>query len=556
MPRHATLRLAVLPTALLLVHAAAAPVLPRHGERILFCGDSITGQGGNSPDGYCRQVEAALQAVYPGASNRVAVLGGSGQTVGSWLNLATRATNGVAFLDVPGVEVRATLDAGTDVLFVMLGMNDLLRPAIGDTPESLRAWREQYVALLRTLRDRTRPRVTALGTVTLLTEALQSPKNRVRVLMNRQVREIAAAEGLLVCDTGEATERLLWQGRSLDPDFHVAPDLVHPAGAGHAAIAAAILEGLGEEAAARIPRERCAAHLAPTDAYPTLSYDVTSVRQPADAPSNTYAITYWWTSNKAVSQPPAISLAIPDGWRIERQTHAATSGVFTLNGVPDRLINALTLTAKAGDIERTRRIAIPAPWRVSAGLPNPAAWARNPTFHYDPSNSVQDVDLPLIRGEGFDAPLAGKDRAVSWTIYTPSVNYTGGRDPGSLDAFALAFGGLFESVRAARWIHSARARTVEIALSSSVFAGQVGVCVWVNGRCAYAGAITSEPKRQAVARAELTSGWNRLFVKFDHLEWQCQCACSLRGVDGDDLDDLRYSAVPPEADVSRERTEK
>ena len=87
-------------------------------------------------------------------------------------------------------------------------------------------------------------------------------------------------------------------------------------------------------------------------------------------------------------------------------------------------------------------------------------------------------------------------------------------------------------------------RNVDLRLSTSVFAGTIGLNVWVNGRSCYAGAITSEPARTAIASAALCAGWNRLLIKCDHVQWQWQFACALSGRNAADLADLRYSAVP------------
>lgn len=533
----------------------ASATLLRPADRILFAGDSITGQSMNLADGYRNQMAWAIKQVHPAASNVLLSLGGSGQGVGSWMSVATRTNASPSCLDVPGIDVRTTLDAGADVLVIMLGMNDLLAPHIADTPEGIREWRHQYIDLIRALRTRTHPRLVGLGTITLLTEDPQSPKNMARAKLNQQIAEIAAAEGCLVFRTGEETEGLLHRGRMLKPDFHVANDFVHPGAAGHAAIAMAMLQGLGETDAAQLLDARCLSALVPASAYPTLSYDLVSASRGNDTQTQTYTIAYAWNAGPTSNRSPRVTLALPDTWRLDRQVQAGTTGVFTVTGNPDKITNTVVLTATSGEMVRTQTIAIPTPWRVSAGIPNPAAWPRRPSFTFDPTNSIRDSDLPLIRGEAFSASITNRESVYPWTIYTPSVNYTGGSNPGSIDAFAVAFCNVFDCLYATRWVHSDKARNVDLRLSTSVFAGTIGLNVWVNGQSCYANTITSEPAKTATASAILCAGWNRILIKCDHVQWQWQFACALSGRGSDDLAELRYAAVPPTLKPDRVRHE-
>ena len=51
-------------------------------------------------------------------------------------------------------------------------------------------------------------------------------------------------------------------------------------------------------------------------------------------------------------------------------------------------------------------------------------------------------------------------------------------------------------------------------------------------------------KNKELGKASLKQGWNCLLVRNDHLQWQRQFACALLPVEGDNLDDLRYSVMP------------
>jgi len=519
--------------------------LLRPNDRVVFVGDSITGHSMNLADGYCRQMTWALKQAHPDGAHTLVSLGGSGQGVGSWMGRATYTNSEPAYLDIRGIEVRTTLDAGADVLVIMLGMNDLLAPYVGDTPEAIGKWRGQYESLLRVLRARTHPRLTALCSVTLLTEDDRSPKNVMRDRLNREIAALAKAEGCLYVPTGEATRDLLRRGRKLDPGFHVARDFVHPGAAGHAAIATAMLKGLGETHAARLIEDRYLGALAPAGSYPVLSYEIAARSHGGNTQTNTYTLTYWWSAGATSNRSAAVTLALPAGWRLDSQAHTGTDGVFTVTGCPDALTNGLVLRARAADVERARTVTVPTSWRICAGLPNPSAWSSTSGFTYTPTKGLRDTDRSLILGEGFFAPLAKEGTVFPWVIHTPSVNYTGGEDPASVDPFALTFGKAFESLYAARWIYSARRREAGLHLSSSVFAGTIGLCVWLNGTRCYAGTLTAEPKKSARVGVTLEAGWNRLLIKADHTTWQWQFACAVEGRDGDDLGDLRYAAVPP-----------
>ena len=445
-------------TLLLAFSALAEPAL-RPNDRVVFVGDSITGQSVNHPQGFLHQLKWALDEVKSNAAPTLTALGGSGQSVGSWMNVEQRSRTAETFLDIKGVDVKATLDAGADVLIIMLGMNDLLAPYVSERMEDLDAWADRYRTLLRTLRERAKPRVTALATITLLTEDPASPKNRVRGELNRRVAEIASAEKCVLIQTGDEMLSLLQRGRTLKPDFHVTGDFCHPNAFGHTAVAMAMMKGLGE-----------------TEVANKLSDHYLSDLVPAS----------------------------------NRQENAQTTST-------------------------------PRPWLVAAGISNQAAWPGNA---FNPTNSVLPFEAALLRGEGFDRPLVHKGKPIPWTLYTSSVNYTGGADPDSIDPYGIVFGNTFDALYAVRWVFSEKERPINVTLGSKIFAGTLGMTVWMNGAQVYAKALTAEPKKTATVPAALRKGWNTLLVKCDHLTWQWQFSCALAGRDGDALADLRYSSEP------------
>ena len=441
-----------------LSHALLASDSPliRPDDRIVFVGDSITGQGWNNAQGFIHQVEAALKQKWPMGKLQAIGLGGSGASVGAWQNFEKRSREGVVTLDVKDVDVKATLDHGADVLIIMLGMNDLLAPYVKDQAADLDAWAERYKGLVVALRERTKPRVVALATISLCSEDPASPKNRVRDQLNARVTTLAVSEQCFVLPVGETMLAQLRKGRARLPDFHVTGDFVHPNSHGHASIAIGMLKGLGEHELAN------------------------TLTQKADA-----------------------AMA-----GLKPQTNAAPSA--------------------------------PSPWLVATGLLNPQAWPGN---KFDPTKGRLPCDALIAQGHIAEANAT--EPKLLWQEYHPSVNFTGGADPASIDFTATSFGATHEVGYAVRWIHSDKARPVRLKLRTQTFAGTIGLTTWLNGTELYANAINEEPKHRIDIPTQLKPGWNCLTLKCNHLTWQWQVSAALEDVDGKGLSDLRYSAEAP-----------
>ncbi|MGB8356624.1 MAG: GDSL-type esterase/lipase family protein, partial [Chthoniobacteraceae bacterium] len=238
-------------SAWIAVPGAHADTIIHDKDRIVFCGDSITGQGGNGgANGWVGLIGERLAIAHPEGHQTLAALGGSGATVGAWQNFEKRSRDNPVFLDVKGVDVKATLDGGADIVVIMLGMNDVLAPAVKDTPADLDAWAVRYHDLIESIKARTHPRVVALATITPCTEDADSTKNRVEAELNTRLAALAKQENALLLPTHEAMMELLATGRSQRADFHITADFVHPSPAGHLAIAVGMLRGLGESDAA------------------------------------------------------------------------------------------------------------------------------------------------------------------------------------------------------------------------------------------------------------------------------------------------------------------
>ena len=231
--------------------AVHCETIVHENDRIVFCGDSITGQGGKGgPAGWVGLVQEGLEDAHPGGHQILTALGASGSPVGGWVNAERKSRDDHFCMDVPNVDVKTTLDGGAEVLIIMLGMNDLLGPAIKPTPADYDGWALRFRGLVDALKGRVHPRVVGLATITPCTEDLGSPKNRAEAELNSRLVALAKDENALVLPTHEAMTELLATGRSYQPDFHITRDFVHPNPAGHLAIAVGMLRGLGENLAA------------------------------------------------------------------------------------------------------------------------------------------------------------------------------------------------------------------------------------------------------------------------------------------------------------------
>ena len=263
---------------------------------------------------------------------------------------------------------------------------------------------------------------------------------------------------------------VLEEGRRQRPDFHVTADFVHPNAGGHVAIAIGMLTGLGEDAAIRALARKYGPRLwqQAKEELPSLSCSVEPVDGPLNAQGQTIRLRYWWTAAAARplrrSSSPA-SERFFAGW-MDRDSFPLRSGQRGIHssrtpGSPEK--HELTLEAKEGATVRRINATIPAPWLVAAGEINSSAWPGN---HFDPIAGRLPMDAPFSQGIGLGAPAATAEaKPLVWRRYFPSLNYTGGPDPDSLDFWAVSFGRLWEVGYAARWIHSDRDRPVTLRLA-------------------------------------------------------------------------------------------
>ena len=510
----------------------AAPLL-QSGDRIVFIGDSITGQGGNGGErGWVGLIGGAMKEAAPANHQTLVPLGGSGQTVGGWTNVERKSRTAPAFLDVKAFDVQAELNQHADVVVIMLGMNDVLSPSMKDAPDARQKWIASYRSLIAALRERTTPRLVALATPTPCTEDPSSPKNEVMDKMVEEIKKLAAEEKCVVLPTRATAWEVLAETRRVKPDTHIAGDQVHPNNFGHLAIAAGMLKGLGEDAAAKILRDRVTADLRKAGAGSPLSYEVDLVPQRQPGAGLQFRIRSYHSTGK-------VKLELPEGWSVKDAKEESRETVFVVDAVPDRLVNRLVLRGGG----EPREILIPAPWLVGTGN---IGWTGWKSGVFDREAGRLPTDEIARTGTAIADAMAKMELKpgvpVVWKQYVGGVNYGGAGAPGVLDFAAVTYFSGGEVGYGLRWIQSDRERSVVIKISKTGFAGTSHLETWLNGDTVYAGDTAKAKGKEFPVK--LKAGWNLLSFKSNFQQWQWQFAIDLQAVAGDTLDGLRYSSIP------------
>ena len=522
-------------TALLaLTGAITSPAetsLLQPNDRIVFVGDSITGQGAGS-NGWAGLIGEALKATHPDGNFTIISLGGSGHGVGSWQNIEKKSRTESVILDVKTVDVKETLDQPVNVLVSMLGMNDVLFPRMKATDTDYDKWMADYGALIDSLKERTHPRVIALATPTMCTEDPDSPKNQAMRGLHARIAQLGKSKNYTILPTYETMLDILNEGRSFNPAFHVTADFVHPNGPGHLAVAMGMLKGLGEEKAAKYLYDKYTPNFFKKDAD-SLSWRVEPLPSALDSESQSYRIRYYF--NSPTQQPGKVTLDVPAGWKIKSSKAEKAAGEFLVEGTPDHLANSLVLKAGAQQAE----IPIPAPWLIGTGNVGGEGWFQGQTF--DPEKKPRAIDGTLSKGIGFGT-LAELEpgKPVTWKRHSAGVDFGGGNSPGAIDMAGVTFYQNFDVGYGARWIYSETERPLTIQVLPSGFAAGSYLTLWLNGE-KFFGDHIKKAKEKDPATVTLKKGWNALVFKSNHVQTQWQFAINILG---DNLETLKFSAVP------------
>ena len=527
---------------------AWADSLLKPNDRIIFVGDSITAQAVGGSQGYFHQFTNELHKVYPAYGNEVIGLGFSGNTLFDWKDtLEVKSRTQSVPANCGGFDVHTAFAKHGDIVFILLGMNDILKPTMLDDEAVLQTWKAKYRELVVAIRERVTPREIILCEITPLTEDPLSPKNRVRDRLGQLANELAKEEKCRTAATAASVFDAVTRCRKVKQDCHVVPDTVHPSQPlGHSAIAKGMVAALRDDKLVAAFEARIAAEvtkLAP--AKPCVTYWFKPQPGcPAERAEQTYHITCFWNDGSEAKAPrvPTFSLELPEGWSVAESPVTKTEVTFTISGAPERLQTPVTIVAKVGEETYRQTVQIPAPWRVVSGPDNGGAWGGR--SGYQPTNSIPFMEADLVAGKHFNEPFADGKKTYGWQVNTPCIDYTAGDDPNSVVPYSLCFGSQNDVLYAVRWVYSAKARPVQLQLSHRTFSATLGFEIWVNGTLAMTADLNRSGKNKAVGQAALKQGWNCLLVRNDHLQWQRQFACALLPAEGDTLDDLRYSIVP------------
>ncbi|MGN0833926.1 MAG: SGNH/GDSL hydrolase family protein [Kiritimatiellia bacterium] len=536
------------------------------GERIVFVGDSITGQSRNHSEGFARQLDAAYEGTVEESSLRPTVvsLGGSGQTVESWKNVELNSrTDSEMTLDIAGVYVGENLDQHADRLVVMLGMNNVLQPTTHDTSDSLATYRRNYHELVTNLVVRATPDDIYLASVPPCTEDPEGPKNALIAKLNAEIRalveeladdETCAGRALHYVPVFENQTNLLAVGRILSPACHVTGDKVHPNGIGHVQIAHSFLTAFGHaDAAAWLQANRLQPKLdsLAADNESGLSYALVPVGE-GEVGAFAFTVRANWVTRADETAPASVAfeLELPAGWT---ETSAAVvqglAAVFSVEGPLE--LSATPLTVRATPSEGSARsviVSVPAPWRVST--PVAVNWSNSSgSWVYDREGAAGATETAIEANTGFAAiEAADPDRTPAWHNLFPSVDYVGGADYRSLDFSAISAYPVFGTAYALRYVYAARATEATLNLSSTAFAATLDTEIWLNGESVLVAAGT-----EASARVRLKAGNNLLAVRSSHTTWQWQAAVELKA---DDTSlDLRYGLRPLAEEAVEDATE-
>ena len=491
---------------------------PAVRARYLFCGDSITGQSRNHTEGWAHQMDACLAEAAATSGSAVVPelvsLGGSGMTVKSWHGAEKKSrTVRDGRMDIKRWKVGEELDKAADATVVMLGMNDVLCPSLGDRTEDFDRWEATYREVLESVFARSKAKRRFVASVPPCTEEPGGFKNVLLDRIDERIAKICKDLGATYVPVHEALLRTLAEGRRIRHDFHVTDDFVHPNGIGHAVIALEFLKALGEENAAKLAERNLRARLRQfAEVQPGLSWRLGRPVETAESGVFRVPLDVNWVQRW--NDPPTnavFALAAPAGWTVGRTGRDG----FVLTGRPTDFRTAFTLTGRQDGITRTATVHLPAPWRVT---------------------------LPQVRKKDFKALTEPVPGEFTWVPYFASVDDTGLDDPNSVDFTRVDHIPAFAGAFAERIVVAPRDCEATLDIGSVQFAGFSALTVWLNGEQVFDGKGESRldgNRGHKTARVRLGKGENRLMFKSVRFTWQWQLFVGL--VPDDPSVELKYA---------------
>lgn len=477
---------------------AMLAVLAAHAqERIMVIGDSITGHAMNLSEGYKHQFVSALSAV--GVSEeevKLVPLGGSGQRTSTWPSILADARSSFT-LDIPSVDVAAELNAGCDKLIVFLGMNDMIfHEVTADNPER---FAENLQTLIDKIKERTTYKKLYLATPTFYGEEPETYCNKVMdTLAAVQIPQVAAANDAEVLDI-RSSFRTWWRmGRMSGDGFRMTQDYIHPNGAGHFAIALAILRALGyTEAASNWETAKAAGFFgaavggaAGFSAYVRQTADVLTFKGFANADLASVEVR-GWVPAQSVSGTE-FEIAVPVKWYDSAYT-------FKLAAV----------FADGTTVVRSFRVGTP--WQVKTGIDDYSAHDdysyHHPVtgFHADAESAhYLAYDNELVSGKKF-AEVFGDARP-----YWPNADHFGeGAD--SLDFTTMTASRRLEACYAMRRLYVSADKTVQMTISCKAQSGSQRIIAFLDGEEVFAASLGAG--KSADAELVLTAGEHEFVIK-------------------------------------------
>jgi hypothetical protein len=237
---------------------------------------------------------------------------------------------------------------------------------------------------------------------------------------------------------------------------------------------------------------------------------------------------YWHDTDKYKAFEPGVKMeaVVPKGWKVVDKAAKGLSGFFIVSGCPEKSVNEIKLVATFRRIKVSDVVPVAAPWLVSKSWDYQGVWHGQNWKTNAPSDKLEKEVL-----------------MDKYFLVTPTHDYTGYIAAGSLDPWQVFFGGALDSFWAIRRVKSSKERKVKAIFSHQTFSATLGLTVFVNGEKVYVDTMNRSGKNKIETTLNLKAGLNEIRIRVDHANWQRQFRMELEGLEGDTLEDLRYTLL-------------